>query len=440
MYLRLFSPRPPFFTARVILLLFVMSSAPSVLAQQAPPPPDEVKGIIEQLRKQVAELEARTKELEARLNKNTVPTPTPTPIQTVATEPVKPETETANKQSEANPVVDHTGHGGGGTLGIPGMQIRGFGDVNLRASNVKGQTTSFAEGQLNLFVTSRLSDKMSVLAEIGIEAEQDNGTELDLERILLQYNVNDYFNLNVGRYHTAIGYYNTAFHHGTWFQTATGRPFLFLFEDAGGILPIHNVGFSVNGRIPSGKLGLRYVAEIGNGRASSSRDAEPVQIQTDENNGKAFNFGLQARPQWVSGLQLGFSVYRDRLTPNGAPKIGQTIWAAHAVYQTPSFEFLNEGVLMRHTPLGTQQTINIPGFYTQISQRFFNRVRPYFRYEYINVPTRDLLYSDVGRRNGPSLGVRYELGEFTALKLQYRRTARRTSVSDALQLQFAFTF
>jgi len=36
------------------------------------------------------------------------------------------------------------------------------------------------------------------------------------------------------RYHTAIGYYNTAYHHSTWFQTTTGRPFLFEFEDKGG--------------------------------------------------------------------------------------------------------------------------------------------------------------------------------------------------------------
>ena len=109
-----------------------------------------------------------------------------------------------------------------------------------------------------------------------------------------------------GRYHTAIGYYNTAYHHSTWLQTATGRPFLFKFEDDSGILPIHNVGVSVTGIIPSGRLGLHYIAEVGNGRASSSPNAEPVQNTVDENNGKSFNLRILFRPTGVRGLQAGF--------------------------------------------------------------------------------------------------------------------------------------
>ena len=98
----------------------------------------------------------------------------------------------------------------------------------------------------------------------------------------------------MGRYHTSIGYYNTAYHHGKWFQTAVGRPFLFRFEDEGGILPIHNVGVSVQGRIPSGKLGLNYVAEMGNGRTSRSLDLSPVQNVVSEKNGKSINLALIA--------------------------------------------------------------------------------------------------------------------------------------------------
>jgi hypothetical protein len=434
------SSRPYLCAARVSWLLLILSHAPGVLAQQPPPPPDDVRELVEQLRKQVAELEARTKELEARLNKDAAPTPTPTPEAT-ALKPAQAEPELAKEDSQATPsTMNHAGHGGG-LIGTPLMQIHGFSDVNFRASNVKGQTNTFALGQLALFVNSRLSDKMNVLAEMAFEMEEDNGLGFDLERILLQYAVNDYFNLNVGRYHTAIGYYNTAFHHGTWFQTATGRPFMFRFEDDGGILPTHNVGVSVNGRIPSGDLRLSYVAEIGNGRASRSKLDEAVQNKIDENNGKAFNLALQSRPRWAPGLQVGVSMYRDRLTPENLPKIGETIWAAHAVYQTPSFEFLNEGILIRHNLAGTHQTLNTPAFYTQISRRFYNKLRPYFRYEYLNAPESDPLIGDVGRRHGPSLGVRYDLGEFAAFKLQYDRLSRRAqSASNALQLQFAFTF
>src|SRR5882757_6145235 len=132
------------------------------------------------------------------------------------------------------------------------LRIRGFGDINFHGDTQKGDTTAFTLGQLNLFVTSDISDKFKFLGEIVFEGGPDNiygrtrGPNnvfgVDVERMVLQYSRNDYFNLAIGRYHTAIGYYNTAYHHSTWFQTATGRPFLFQFEDRGGILPIHSVG------------------------------------------------------------------------------------------------------------------------------------------------------------------------------------------------------
>ena len=150
----------------------------------------------------------------------------------------------------------------------PMLRIRGFSDFNYRVSNQSGETNSFTLGAFDLFISSQISEKFSMLSEVNFEFGDDNEMALDLERMLLTYAANDHFKLSFGRYHTGIGYYNTAFHHGTWFQTATGRPFLFLFEDEGGVLPVHNVGLNLTGSIPSGKLGLNYVAEIGNGRAA----------------------------------------------------------------------------------------------------------------------------------------------------------------------------
>lgn len=88
-------------------------------------------------------------------------------------------------------------------------------------------------------------------------------------------------NVGVGRFHSAIRYYNTAYHHGTWLQTTTGRPLLFQFEEQGGILPIHNVGLKAPGGIPSGAHGLHY------------------------------NFAVFARPDTALGLQAAISTYRD---------------------------------------------------------------------------------------------------------------------------------
>ena len=319
------------------------------------------------------------------------------------------------------------------------MQIRGFGDMTLHGSNARDTHTAFSLGQLDLFVTSDVSEKFRLLSEIVFEADPQNAFGVDVERLLLQYSLNDYFNLAVGRYHTDIGFYNTAYHHSAWLQRTIGRPFLFEFEDKGGILPIHNVGASLSGQIPSGSLGLHYVAEVGNGRASSSPFAEPVQNEVDENNGKAVNLALYARPNIVHGLQVGFSAYHDNLHPRGITNIAESIFDAYAVLQRRNFEWLNEALLIRHAVKGGH-IFDTPGFYTQLSKAF-GRYRPYFRYQYVNESPQEPTFPFVGLQHGPSVGLRYDASEAVALKVQYDRDMFREQPSvNGLALQFAFTF
>ncbi len=413
-----------------LVVLLVLVSTQTVFAQRAAKNAPDDKQLVKQLLQRIETLEGRLQQLESA-GVHTV-APQPEPQRAVERSAV----EAPAVSSEA---ASHEGHDGMSFEGMPTLQMRGFADVQYHIGDQRGAKNAFALGQLDLFLTSRLADNLDVLAELVLEGSEENAFGFEIERLLLQYRASEYLTLGVGRYHSTIGYYNTAYHHGTWFQTATGRPFLFAFEDEGGILPIHNVGLTATGAVPSGRLGLHYVAEVGNGR-SYSPGKEQVGIVTDNNNGKAFNLGLFARPEWVPGLQIGASVYRDRLTPDGLPSIGQTIFAGHVVYTTPRFEWLNEGILMRHDPHG-QQSVHTVGFYTQVSQQF-GKFRPYVRYQYLNVPARDLLFgTEVGRRNGPSLGVRYDLSEFAALKVQYDHTDRRRGSSiNEITMQASFAF
>lgn len=331
------------------------------------------------------------------------------------------------------------------------LRIRGFGDISLHGDNQQGDTTSFSLGQLDLFVTSDVSDKFKFLSEIVFEGGPNdiyghvngeaNSFSVDVERYLLQYSDNDYLNISAGRGHTAIGYYNTAYHHSSWLQTTTGRPFLFDFEDHGGILPIHMVGVSASGQIPSGSLGLHYVAEIGNGRASRQPlEEEPVQNEIDDQNHKAWNLALFARPESVHGLQAGFSFYHDLLAPQNQPEVNESILAAHAVLIRPRYEWLNEAVLDRHVLRGTSTSFNTPGFYSQVSKQF-GSYRPYLRYQYVNVPNSEPVFPDVALRHGPSAGLRFDASESVALKFQYDYTFLRNQPGiSQLALQLGFTF
>jgi hypothetical protein len=406
------------------LLPILLLLAPGLSAQQAPLSNDD-HALIQQLLQRVHDLEDEVQ----RLKGGAVATAAPaTPAATAA----------VPQQPKAPPPADMMHDMSAG--GLPGMQFRGFSDIRFAAYDHHAAPNTFALGQFNLFITSKLSDKFSVLSELVVEADPNNAVGLDLERLLLQYSPSDYFHVAAGRYHTAIGFYNTAYHHSTWLQTTVDRPFLFAFEDEGGVLPIHNVGLTSYGAIPSGRLGLNYIAEIGNGRASRSPLDEAVQNVQDENNGKSFNLGLYARPTSVRGLQAGVSVYRDTLHPDFTSKIGQTIWAGHVVYQRPKFEFLNEAVAIRHAVNGGG-TFVTPGFYSQIS-RAWKSVRPYFRYEYINAPRLEPMFRDVGLIHGPVTGIRYDFSEFAAWKLEYNRVMRRDGLPaiNGLRTQVSFTF
>jgi hypothetical protein len=393
---------------------------------EADDPKDEREETRTMMRR-IEELEARVRELEA--SRTAQPTVSTAPVPANAT------TVAARAVSANSHAQDHDAP----VSVTPRMELQGYADVSFHASNEKGSTSSFAVGQVDLFITSRLSDKFSVLAEMILEAGKSNVFSFELHRLLLRYAPNDYLNLGVGRYHTAIGYYNAAYHHGQWFQTAATRPYIFGFESQGGILPIHNVGLTATGKIPSGTAGLRYIAEIGNGRASHSPLAPAVQTAADENNGKSFNLGLLSRPEKAPGLQMGFSVYHDKLTPDSAPRVRQTISSAHIVYRDSNYEWLNEALDIRHAVAGGR-VFHTPAFYTQIARRI-GEAWPYFRYQYLNIPDDDPINGETGRRNGPSAGLRYNLSEFVALKVQYDRTQRRRLKSlDELVIQLGFTF
>lgn len=321
----------------------------------------------------------------------------------------------------------------------PELKLRGFGHVDYRWTDDTGDKNAFALGQFDLFITSQLAENVSVLSENVIEADEEGHFGFEIERLVLQYTPSEYFNIAIGRYHTALGYYNTAYHHGTWLQTAVGRPEFLEFEDDGGMLPIHNVGVSVSGAIPSGKFGVRYVAEVGNGR-DYTPGAEPVQGVSDKNDFKAVNLALFARPDWMPGFQAGVSVYFDRLSAGLLPTVNQTIVSAHAVYLSPAFEWLNEGVLLRDSSrLGTFET---RFFYTQVARQF-GKFRPYARYQCTEASEDDPIVQIggiPGEHQTLSLGVRYNFTELAAFKLQWDRALGGDGGGNGLTLQVSFTY
>jgi hypothetical protein len=445
-----------------LLVLALAAAFPLNAEEQAGAGPAVVsQETVDRLLAAIAGLEARIRELEKKVDGGVAVASVKPPAPAVSVEPEAAPVDTAPQKS-----TSMEGH----NMAIPGgpvLNFRGFFDFNFGVGSIANPLvfpiidngcgtcgnqptpphTAFQAGEFDLFMTSKLSDHLSFLAELVFGPDTTNQFGVDLERYQLTYKANRYFSASAGRFHTSIGYYNTAYHHGNWFSTAEGRPIMYLFEDSGGILPVHMVGVSFTGEVPhTDKLGLHWVAELGNGLSSNPFATESVQNFYSDRNFKATNLAAYIQPQAVSGLQIGGSWYHDGLNPTQAQNplpvgpVRQNIESAYVVYLTSDWEFLNEAVLLSNHVLGAPAPFRSPMAYTQLARRF-GIYKPYFRYQYVNDNYSDPVNLLKGKYYGPSAGIRIDFAEYAAFKLQFNHLFQSNQLAgNGLNAQIAFTF
>jgi hypothetical protein len=310
---------------------------------------------------------------------------------------------------------------------------------------VDGTTKKFEQGEIDLFATERLSSHLTALLELALETDAESladDVEVNVERMLLQYRGNDFFNADIGSYRTALGYYSTAYLRGAWLQTAISRPKMFTFEDQGGFLPLHAVGVSVNGRIPSGDLNLHYVAELG----SSRNYGNTAGLGLEPSFNRATNLAVYSRPAGAPGLEIGFSTYHDLFSPGAGFQLDRAVWMVHFVYVRGRVEFLNEGMRIDLRDISVPGSGTGLGFYSQIAYRIAPSWKPYARVEYLNAYGTGAISTAVDREYIPwktvyTGGVRHDLTESVALKLELGRETdymRPGYITAAVQLAFTF--
>ncbi|HSL23647.1 MAG TPA: hypothetical protein VK886_19100 [Vicinamibacterales bacterium] len=347
---------------------------------------------------------------------------------------------TARAQASSEPPEQHEPQSDSSAI-----TLRAFGAVQWGATDQPDVPSSFTLGQFAIFLTSNLSERVSVLAEIVLEGGTETEVVTDLERLHLTFRFDDHLQITAGRYHTGIGFYNTAFHHGAYFETPIGRPRAFLFEDEGGILPVHDVGVSVRGAVPGTGLGLHYLAEVGNGRRwmSSADNAGEADAESEEesprdgNAAKALNLGLAYRPSAVRGLEIGGSYYRDTIARSPGPDVPHRIEAVYAVYRTSTTELMAEWLRLTHD--NGVEFANHAG-YAQAA-RSFGPLKPYYRYDRLSLDPETPFLAAIGDFTRHTAGLRFDPAEWVGLKAQYERTdqAGRRGI-DAVQTQLVFVF
>ncbi len=433
---------------RLFSAALALVALPQMLFAQAAPPTQQETILmlvqqVQQLQQQDHDLQERIKVLEAG-QKSASPSEIVAAPAPPADAPAQPPPA---DQSAAAPAYLPEMHE------VHGIQWRGFGEVDYKVLDqrkpelgtygfVPGSSGNFFTGDFDLLLTSKLTEKSSILSEIVFQEEDAQSYKVDLRRILLKYDLNDSLKVSFGRYQTSIGYYNQAFLSAAWLRPAVNRPLIMEYASNGGLLPTQAVGVSMTGAVPSGKLGLNYIFEYGS--ADTIRpEINGSGLANDENNGNNVNVGFFIRPDALRGLRIGGSFYHDKISDSFAvpsARFGQSIVNGHVVYRGHGFDIFNEGFLIRHVLEHGTVSFNTPAFYTVV-MKSFGRVRPFARFQYVNASPTNTIFDDIGLRYGPSFGARYDLNDYIAFKAQLDHTVRRGQPDlNGLQLQWAFTF
>ena len=202
----------------------------------------------------------------------------------------------------------------GQALDDPRVRVMGFGDFNYLVTELDRQA-GFRMGQMVGHVVADIDDRFTFFGEVSLTGK-DAGYSIEVERALVRYDFSDEFKISAGRFHTPVGYWNTAFHHGSWLQTSVARPEMIKFGSH--FMPTHFVGLIAEGAIPvsslglgsASSLGLSYRVGLGNGRAENIARAGDA---GDFNDRRAWLARVQSRPVSIVGLEVGATFYSDRL-------------------------------------------------------------------------------------------------------------------------------
>jgi hypothetical protein len=395
----------------------------------------------------IQQLSQRVNQLEAQQSARTA-MPAAAPAATPSTAPAA--TDTGGTERMARMDMEHMGQ----EAGIP---LHGFSDVGYyrRTRAVVGQKGGFFLGNLDLYLTPTIGDRVKSIFELNFEYGADSpelGT--DLERIQFGYTFSDAATLWAGRFHTPYGYWNTAFHHGAQMQTAVTRPRFIDFEDNGGILPSHGVGVMLSGNVKAAAGRVGYDAYVANGDRILNGTLDINAVGDNDRNklvggNLRYSFGGA-----LSGLTLGVHAFTENVAGFDAndallSKTRVNVAGGFAVYDENDWEVIAEYYHFRNKDLLAGSGIHASNAaFAQVGYLLAGRWTPYLRLERASLDQSDAYFAnqDSGRSYTRQVaGLRYDLNPSTALKLELDRLHQNQTDgsllrSNGLRFQFAIRF
>lgn len=337
-----------------------------------------------------------------------------------------------------------------------GLPVHGFADAlaGYSAENNphfgRGRK-GFSVGTLDLYLTPNFG-QVRALAEVVFEIEDSGESIVELERAQLGHVFSDALTLWLGRFHSPLGYWNTAYHHGAQLQTSILRPRFLDFEDLGGIIPAHGVGLWATGRLNAGGTELRYDAYLANAPSISGTAGDEAALDIrpagGDDNHLATGFRLAWMPAAAPGLGIGAHGLRMRVDADSGRSSRVSMLGAFLSYDEGPWELIGEAYQFRNQALDAATPAReSSAWFVQAGYRS-GAMTPFARLERTDLDQRDPYFAE--QRNGRSyqrlaLGLRYELAPQAALKFEVDRTRKRDLPAaddryDEARIQYAIRF
>lgn len=339
------------------------------------------------------------------------------------------------------------------------FELSGFADVSFTKSTEGAdefRNGDFAFGTLDLYLAQTMED-----IEILVEFVVEEGDVLDLERLTLGYTFSDALRVRAGRFHTPLGFWNTAYHHGVQLQPTILRPEFLNFEDDAGILPTHTIGAYLTGRVRTAAGALEYGALFGNGPTVTLEEGDanvlfPNNI-ADNSIGKAVGLHAALSPEMIPGLKIGVSRYMSRVQDDGSVidvdtvtpgnqgevDVDQTILGAALTYSIGNLGLAAEYFSIEdenNAPGGESDTND--AYYGLITYTFKDRWVPYLMYEDMKADENDPYFTSLGIEDVTkwTAGLRYNINYRSSLKGEFRSVEKGDNDWNEYAIQWALAF
>ena len=187
----------------------------------------------------------------------------------------------------------------------PSTEFKLFGHITSTIENEGDERFSdFSLGEHDLFVTSKITPKISFLGETVVAPLNSHGHGLADFKVSMEraakYEFREWLSVIVGKMHTPVNYWNDVYHHGRLFFPTIDRPRSF-----GAHVPIHTLGLRLQGQ-NIGKLRFGYDLVVGNGMSSND--------VSDGNFQKSVTAAVHIKPE--KQMRVNLSYYSDIIYGN----------------------------------------------------------------------------------------------------------------------------